>query len=174
MNRTARTVLALVAVQRIGEVAWAGRNERRLRARGAVEHGAGHYPSMVALHAGWLAATAIESSVTRRSHPGALVAYGVVQPLRYWVIRSLGDRWTTRILVVADEPVVTDGPFRWLRHPNYTIVAAEIALLPFALGARRTAGVFSLLNALLMAVRIPAEQEALGARQQADGSTGGG
>lgn len=161
MTRTASAVLALVAIQRVGEVAWADRNERRLRARGGVEHSAGHYPAMVALHAGWLVATAVESTVTRRSNVAALAAYATLQPLRYWVIRSLGDRWTTRIFVVADEPVVTNGPFRWFSHPNYMIVAAEIALLPVALGARRTAATFSLLNALLMTVRIPAEQAAL-------------
>jgi methyltransferase len=161
LNRTARTVLALVGAQRVAEVAWAGRNDRRLRARGGVEHGAGHYPVMVALHGGWLLSTAVEASRSRRTDVVALAAYAVLQPARYWVIRSLGDRWTTRIVVVADEELVTRGPFRWFRHPNYLVVAAEIALLPLALGARRTAAVFTVLNAALMAVRIPAEERAL-------------
>lgn len=161
LTRTARLVLLSVAVQRIAEIGWARRNERRLRRRGAVEHGAGHYPVMVAMHAGWLAATALETSVTRRVHPRLLIGYALLQPLRYWVIRSLGDRWTTRIFVVPGEEPVSDGPYRVLRHPNYAVVAAEIVLLPSSLGAPRTAGCFTVLNALLMAVRIPAEERAL-------------
>ena len=116
---------------------------------------------MVILHAGWLVAIAIESRRADRTRPALLFAYAALQPIRYWVIRSLGDRWTTRIFVVPGEEHVTSGPFRWFRHPNYMVVAAEIALLPFALGARRTASTFTFLNALLMAVRIPAEQRAL-------------
>lgn len=166
LTSAARRVLLLVAAQRIAEIGWARRNERRLRRRGAVEHGAGHYPVMVVMHAGWLAATALESSSTRRVRPVLLVAYALLQPLRYWVIRSLGDRWTTRIFVVPGEEPVRDGPYRALRHPNYAVVAAEIALLPTGLGAPRTAGCFTILNALLMAVRIPAEERAL-----ADGIT---
>ena len=165
LTRTARWVLLSVALQRIAEIGWARRNEGRLRRRGAVEHGAGHYPVMVAMHAGWLAATALESSSTRRARPGLLVGYALLQPLRYWVIRSLGDRWTTRIFVVPGEEPVRHGPYRVLQHPNYAVVAAEIALLPASLGAPRTAGSFTILNALLMAVRIPAEERALaGAR----------
>lgn len=109
----------------------------------------------------WLVATAVEASRQRRTRPGALAAYVALQPLRYWVIRSVGDQWPTRIVVVPDEELVTRGPFRWLRHPNYLVVAAEIALLPLALGGRRTALVSSVLNAALMAVRIPAEEPAL-------------
>lgn len=161
ITTTARRAVVLVAVQRLAEMAWAARNVRRLERRGAVESGRGHYPAMVALHGGWLAATAIESSRTPRTRPALLAAYLALQPLRYWVIRSLGDRWTTRILVVPGEPTVATGAFRWFRHPNYMVVAAEIALLPLALGARRSAPVFSLLNTLLMVVRIPAEQKAL-------------
>ena len=153
--------VGLVTVQRLGELVLARRNESRLRARGAVEHGAGHYPAMVALHTGWLVSTVIESTTRRTTHRSALLAYAALQPLRYWVINSLGDRWTTRILVVADEPVVDDGAFRWFRHPNYMIVATEMVLLPLAFGARRTAVVATMLDAWLMAVRIPCEETAL-------------
>lgn len=150
-----------VALQRIAEVVWAKRNERRLRRRGGVEHGSSHYPAMVVMHAGWLVATALESSSTRRTRPALLIGYALLQPLRYWVIRSLGDRWTTRIFVVPGEEPVSEGPYRLLRHPNYAVVVAEIALLPASLGAPRTAGCFTVLNALMMAVRIPAEERAL-------------
>lgn len=161
LSRTAGTVLGLVAVQRLAEVAWSRRNEQRLRRRGGVEYGAGHYPAMVALHGGWLMSTALEASRVRRTNALALAAYTALQPVRYWIIRSLGDRWTTRIIVVPDEALVSRGPFRWVRHPNYLVVAAELALLPLAFGARRTAVIASVLNGALMAVRIPAEQRAL-------------
>lgn len=166
-TRTAGWVLASVVLQRVAEIVWAKRNERRLRDRGGVEHGAGHYPAMVGMHVGWLVATALESSSTRRIRPVVLTGYALLQPLRYWVIRSLGDRWTTRIFVVPDEAPVRHGPYRYLRHPNYAVVVAEIVLLPAGLGAPRTAGCFTVLNALVMAVRIPAEQRALaGARAE--------
>lgn len=161
LTRAAGWVLASVAVQRMSEIVWAGRNERRLRRRGGVEHGSSHYPVMVVMHVGWFVATALESSSTRRTRPVLLTGYALLQPLRYWVIRSLGDRWTTRIFVVPGEEPVRHGPYRFLRHPNYAVVVAEIALLPAGLGAPRTAGCFTVLNALLMAVRIPAEERAL-------------
>ena len=161
LTRSARWVLASVVLQRISEIVWARRNERRLRRRGGVEHGSSHYPLMVVMHVGWLVATALESSTTRRTRPALLIGYALLQPLRYWVIRSLGDRWTTRIIVVPGEEPVRHGPYRFLRHPNYAVVVAEIALLPTSLGAPRTAGFFTVLNALVMAVRIPAEERAL-------------
>ena len=160
-TREARWLLASVALQRICEIVWARRNERRLRLRGGIEHGSSHYPAMVVMHVGWLVATALESSSNRQTRRALLVGYALLQPLRYWVIRSLGDRWTTRIVVVPGEELVCDGPYRFVRHPNYAVVAAEIALLPAGLGAPRTAGCFSVLNGLLMAFRIPAEERAL-------------
>lgn len=173
MTRAARWTVAAVACQRIGEVIWSKRNEGRLRRRGGVEVGHRHYPAMVALHVAWLAATAIESSRSpRRTHLAGLVAYAALQPLRYWIIGSLGDRWTTRIIVVPDEEPVVRGPYRRLRHPNYAVVAAEGVLVPLSLGAPRTAFGFTVLNALLMAVRIPTEQQALGSMTQTSAATG--
>lgn len=161
MTATARRVIALVVAQRVAEMLWSRRNENRLKLRGGVESGRRHYPAMVTMHAAWIAATALESTTTRQTNRAALAGYVALQPLRYWVIRSLGDRWTTRIFVVPGEPAVEHGPFRRVRHPNYLIVAAEIVLLPLALGARRTGFVFTVLNAVLMMVRIPAEENAL-------------
>lgn len=116
---------------------------------------------MVAVHASWLVSMFLESKKTTRVRPHLIATYLILQVVRYWVIRSLGDRWTTRIYVVPDEAPVEGGPYRWLRHPNYVVVAAEVALLPSALGAPRTARRFTVVNALLMGVRIPSEQRAL-------------
>jgi methyltransferase len=158
-----------VAGQRLAELAWSRRNERRLRARGAVLHGAEHYPWMVALHTCWLIGTVLEGGRRRRVHRAPLVAFLAMQPLRLWVLRTLGDRWTTRVLTVPGEPLVATGPYRLLRHPNYVVVAVEITTLPAAFGAWRTAGLASIANALVLRRRVRVEDAALGSCRAAAG-----
>lgn len=159
-------LVAALVTQRLVELAWSRRNERRLRARGAVEHGRSHYPAMVLLHTGWLVGMAVEPAVAGRA-PGARVrrlawsALLLVQPLRYWAIASLGDRWTTRVLVPPDEAPVATGPYRWIAHPNYVAVAVEIASAPLAVGAWRTALVGSVLDAVVLRRRIAVESAAM-------------
>jgi methyltransferase len=157
--------VAVVAAQRVGELAWSRRNERRLRDRGAVEFGASHYPAMVALHVGWLAGMLVE---TRRSAGGsravrlaALGGFVIAQPLRYWAIATLGDRWSTRVLVPPGEAPVATGPYRYLDHPNYVAVVIELASLPLAVGAWRTAALASTVNAFVLRARIGVERRAL-------------
>lgn len=152
----------LVAAQRLAELAVARRNTARLLAEGAVEHAPGHYPLIVALHAAWLTTLPLVVPPDRWPSLPWLLLFIALQPLRVWIIASLGGRWTTRILVLPGAAAVRRGPYRWLRHPNYAVVALEILALPMAFGAPAHALVFSLLNAaLLLLVRIPAEQRAL-------------
>jgi methyltransferase len=164
-RQVATAAVAVVAVQRLGELAWSKRNERRLRARGAVEYGRSHYPAMVALHAGWLASMIIESRRTgaapRVVRGLALGAFVAAQPLRYWAIASLGDRWSTRVLVPPDEEPSTTGPYRYLDHPNYVAVVVELAALPVALGAWRTALWATVANAAVLRTRVAVERSAL-------------
>ncbi|MBX7197940.1 MAG: hypothetical protein K1X51_01030 [Rhodospirillaceae bacterium] len=158
-------VLALVAVQRIAELFISRRHERALRAQGAVEYGAEHYPFIVAVHAGWLVALALWAALMPPGmNPAGIALYLLVQPLRAWVIASLGRYWTTRIISLPSAPLVRRGPYRFLKHPNYAVVVLEIALLPLALGAWPVAVLFSALNALVLWVRITAENRALAAR----------
>lgn len=158
-------ILGLVAIQRVAEVLISRRHERALRARGAIEVGASHYPFIVAVHAGWLAAlTAWVLWTPPIVNPAGIAFYLALQPLRIWVIASLGQRWTTRIISLPSAPLVRHGPYRFLRHPNYVIVVLEIAILPLALGARPIAAAFSALNGLVLSVRIKAENRALAAR----------
>lgn len=152
-------VLAFVTLQRLGELALARRNTARLLARGAVEHAPGHYPLIVGLHAAWLIGlwglgwdNAVE--------PLWLAVFFILQAGRVWVLATLGERWTTRILVLPGAPPVTRGPFRFVRHPNYLVVAGEIAVLPLALGLPLYALAFSLLNAAVLSVRVRAEARA--------------
>jgi methyltransferase len=157
--------VGLVSIQRLLELALSRRNERLLRARGAVERGRGHYPLMVVLHVLWLLSTLVEGVLRGPSLPAwwpvPLALFLLVQPLRYWAILSLGDHWNTRVLVVPGAKLVARGPYRYLRHPNYVVVAVEIATLPLIFGAWATALVFSALNATLLFVRIREENRAL-------------
>jgi methyltransferase len=157
---TAEIILALVTLQRAGELVVAHRNTRRLMARGAVELASGHYPLVVAVHAGWL----ISLWVFGRDQPVnaiALAAYLLLQGLRGWVFWTLGARWTTRIIVLPGERLVSAGPYRYLSHPNYAVVAGEIAVLPLVLHLPWIAAIFTILNAGVLAIRIRAENRAL-------------
>jgi methyltransferase len=153
-------ILALVTAERLGELALARRNTRRLLARGAVESGAGHYPLIVALHAAWLAGLWLLAWDRPASLPW-LGVYVVIEGLRVWTLASLGGRWTTRIIVPPGAPPVRRGPYRFLRHPNYLVVVGEIAVLPLVFGLPGYALVFSALNAAALWVRIRAENTAL-------------
>ena len=157
----AQIVTLLVALQRLAEVGYARRNARRLLAAGGVEHGAGHYPLFVALHGAWLVALFVLVPAEAPADWGLLGLYGLLQLGRLWVIASLGGRWTTRVIVVPGAPLVTRGPYRFLRHPNYLVVALEIPVLPLAFGAWQIALGFGLANLALLAQRIRVEERAL-------------
>ena len=157
--------VGLVGLQRLLELALSRRNERLLRARGAVERGRGHYPLIVALHVLWLLSTLIEGFLRGPGLPAywpiPLALFLLVQPLRYWAIFSLGQHWNTRILVVPGARLVRRGPYRYIKHPNYVVVGVEILTFPLIFGAWITALVFSILNAALLYVRIKEENRAL-------------
>ncbi|MFD9459325.1 isoprenylcysteine carboxyl methyltransferase family protein [Streptomyces sp. NPDC060027] len=161
-------LVAAVAAERVGELFVARRNERWSLARGAVEAGQGHYPAMVALHAGLLVGCPVEVWLADRPFVPAL-AWPMVavlagaQALRWWCIVTLGSRWNTRVIVVPGLPLVARGPYRVLRHPNYVAVVAEGVALPLVHTAWVTAIVFTLANAAVLAVRIRCENRALAA-----------
>jgi methyltransferase len=161
-------LILLVVLQRLTELRLAKRNERLARAAGAVEAGAGHYPWMVVIHTLFLVSCVaevwlLERPFAPRAAGAMLVLLGVATALRYWTISTLGERWTTRILVRPGVPLVTGGPYRWQRHPNYLAVVLEIAALPLVHGAWLTAVVFSVANAALLSVRVRTENAALAA-----------
>lgn len=154
------TILSLVTAQRLAELVYARRNELRLRARGAVEHAPDHYWLIVALHGAWLAGLWITAIGKSPSLPWLLV-FVVLQVLRLWVLVTLRERWTTRIIILPDVPPISDGPYRLVRHPNYAIVTAEILVLPMVFGLYAYGIAFSLANAAILAIRIRAENQAL-------------
>jgi methyltransferase len=159
--------LVLLAAERLAELVVSSRNARRALAAGGVEAGRGHYPAMVLFHLAFLLACALEPVLLPRAWPAAaalaaLAAALLAQALRWWAVVTLRGRWTTRIVVLPGAAPVTGGPYRWLRHPNYLAVALELLAVPLVGGAVLTAVAATLGNAALLAVRIPAEERALG------------
>ena len=154
-------LLAFVTLQRLVELPIARANTARLLAAGGHEVAPGHYPFIVALHASWLVAL-WWFAPGRPIDLTFLTLFGLAEIGRVWVLRTLGPRWTTRIIVVPGEQLVARGPYRFVDHPNYLVVVAEIALLPMVFGLWPIALIFSALNAAILAVRIRAENRALG------------
>ena len=153
-------LVAFVTAQRLAELLLARRNTQRMLAEGGVEFGRSHYPAMVALHSAWLMGLWWFGHA-RSVDPLLLGLFILLQAGRLWVIASLGRRWTTRIIVLPRARLVSSGPYRWLKHPNYLIVALEIAVVPLALGLPVFAAIFTLLNACLLYLRIRTENAAL-------------
>ena len=163
---TAYVVLALVALQRLGELALARRNTKALLARGGVEIGASHYPLIVLLHGLWLLCVLWFLPHPTPVHWFLLAVFVLLQGLRLWVLATLGPYWTTRIISLPGAPLVTAGPYRFVRHPNYLVVAGEILVLPLVFGEGLVAIVFSLANAALLFWRIRQEETGLITRRQ--------
>jgi methyltransferase len=154
-------ILAFVTLERLFELWLSRRNMRRLLAEGAREHGSGHYSLIVAVHALWLAS--LWWLAPFRPVDGFWLAMFVLLEIaRLWVLTSLGRRWTTRVIVLPNAPLVRRGPYRFVNHPNYLVVVGEIAVLPLVFGLWQVALLFSLLNAMVLTVRIRTENRALG------------
>jgi len=153
-------ILALVTLHRLGELLLANRNTKPLVARGARGYGPGHYPGLSALHVAWLGSLWLLAP-GRPVNLWLLGLYLLVQLGRIWAVASLGERWTTRIIVLPGAPLIRRGPYRFVRHPNYIVVSLEIALLPLVFGLWLHALIFTLLNAAILTVRIRAENNAL-------------
>ena len=159
ISPSALIFIGIVIAQRLGELVLARHNTSRLLARGAHEIGAAHYPLIVALHAIWIVALVAFGWRSTLAWPW-IGLYVMLQACRVWILSSLGPRWTTRIIVV-DEPLVRRGPYRFIKHPNYLLVASELIVVPMALGLPVIAIVFTALNALVLSIRIRAENEGL-------------
>jgi len=154
-------ILLLVTLQRVGELWLSRRNSKRLLAQGAREHAPGHYPLVVGVHVLWLA-TLWWLAPLRPIDGFWLAIYVLLQVARIWVLATLGPRWTTRIIVLPDAPLVAKGPYRFVSHPNYLVVVGEIAVLPLVFGLWQVALIFTLLNGVGLVVRIREENRALG------------
>ncbi len=159
-------LVALVACQRLVEMRISTRNLRRAVARGGIESGAGLFPWMAAMHGAFLVAGPMEVLALGRPWIPPLAAamaslLALAQGLRYWTLSALGDRWMVRVVCVPGDPLVTTGPYRWLRHPNYLAVVVEFVALPLIHTAWLTAAAFSVANAIVLRRRIAVEEAAL-------------
>jgi methyltransferase len=159
MTVGAALFLGFLIVQRLSELVIARRNTARLMADGAREVAPGHYPLIVAMHTGWIICLVL-FGYDQPLHMVWLALFIVLQGLRIWILQTLGRRWTTRI-IVTDTPLVARGPYRWISHPNYVLVIAEIAVAPLVLGLGWVALIFSILNAAVLTIRIRAENGAI-------------
>jgi methyltransferase len=157
---SALIILILVTLQRLSELIIAKRNTSGLLAKGAIEHGASHYPVMVLLHASWLAGLWWLGWNATIIWP-LMLLYIALQAFRVWILATLGARWTTRILTVPNENLVAKGPYKYIRHPNYLLVLLEVPLLPLAFGLWWFAMLYGILNIAMLAWRIRIEDQAL-------------
>lgn len=148
---------------RLGELLLACRNERWLLQHGAVEYGMRHYRYIVLLHVFFFISLITEYVFTSTGYYSIplLVLYFLLLAFKAWVIFSLGRFWNTKILHISGYPLVKKGPYKFMKHPNYLIVIAEIALIPLIFHLYITAIVFTLLNALMLYVRIKEENRVL-------------
>jgi len=154
-------VIAWVVTARLVELVHARRNTRRLLAEGGEEHYPGHYPLFFLLHGGWIVAIAVFARPPAVPELPLAVLFALSQLARFWVFVTLGRWWTTRIISAPHFPRIAHGPYRFIRHPNYAVVVTEIAILPLLLGAPWVALVFSVLNAMLLTLRIRLENRVL-------------
>ena len=165
MHEAAYVIIGLVVLQRLAELVYAERNTRALKARGAVEIGRAHYPLIVLLHAGWLVAVTLLLPKDLTINWILIAVFVVLQGLRVWVLATLGPYWTTRIITLEGAKLVRRGPYRFVNHPNYLVVSAEILVLPLAFREWVVAGLFTVLNAAVLAWRIHQENQALAVRR---------
>jgi len=154
-------LLTFVTLQRLAELLVSRANTRRLLIAGGREVAAGHYPLVVAVHAAWLITLWWLAPVRPIQLP-LLALFALIEVGRFWVLWTLGRRWTTRIIVVPGETLVASGPYRFVNHPNYLVVTGEVAVLPLVFGLWQVALIFTLLNAAVLTFRIRAENRALG------------
>ncbi|WP_096154326.1 MULTISPECIES: isoprenylcysteine carboxyl methyltransferase family protein [Bacillus] len=157
--------LSFVITQRLAELIIAKRNESWMLQNGAKEYFPNHYKFIVLLHIGFLISFISEGIIFNKEvspiWPGLLILFGFTQLLRVWAITSLGKFWNTKIIILPNANIVKKGPYKFIRHPNYLIVGLEILLIPLLFQAYFTAIVFTILNAVILSIRIPLEEKAL-------------
>lgn len=157
-------ILVFVTIQRLIELVIAKRNTAALLTMGAREVGAAHYPLLVAFHTVWILGLWILARGQAIYWP-LIIVFALLQAMRIWVLATLGKSWTTRIIVLPEKPLVVGGPFKYMNHPNYAVVALEIFVLPLAFGLISFAIIGGVINLGILAYRIHIEEAALGPKR---------
>jgi methyltransferase len=158
-------IVLFIVLQRLAELAYSHRNLARLREAGGIEPRDPAYPGLIVVHTAWVLALAVAVPADAPVDPYFLGLYVAILALRLWVMASLGRFWCTRVVTLPDTPLVRRGPYRFMRHPNYVVVAGEIAVAPLIFGAWELALIFSLLNGACLWLRIRVEERAISGRR---------
>ncbi|MCY8425062.1 isoprenylcysteine carboxyl methyltransferase family protein [Bacillus vallismortis] len=158
-------LIVILMTQRLAEMAVARQNEQKVKKQGAIEFGESHYPYIIIMHILFFLSFIAEVLMLNKQPSswwiGIAAAILSVQAVRYWALCSLGAHWNTKILIIPGAELVKKGPYKWIKHPNYTVVILEILLIPLLYRAYVTMCLFSIFNAVLLTVRIRAEDKAL-------------
>lgn len=159
-------LIFVLLIQRLSELYLSNKNEKILRNKNAIEMGEDHYPWMKLLHLMWFVSLLGEGYMRGESHSldFTLVLMTLIlfcQAIRFWTMFTLGENWTTRILVIPNGKLITKGPYRFLKHPNYAVVIAEFVLIPLIYKCYFTLLIFSILNTILLKRRVAVENSAL-------------
>lgn len=157
--------VGLIILQRVIELGIARRNEKWMKKQGAIEVGKDHYKYLVLLHIFFFVSLIYEVIFYDKSLTFIWPVWGVLflgaQIMRAWCLQSLGMFWNTKIIVLPNVKIISKGPYKYIRHPNYLIVAVEIFVIPMMFNAFITAALFSILNAMALSLRVPVEEKAL-------------
>lgn len=157
--------ITLVILQRLVELRIANKNEKWMKANGGFEVGQQHYKYIVLVHVMFFISLIVEVSVFGKSVSSLwllfILFFTLAQALRIWSLLSLGQFWNTKIIIVPNVNIISKGPYKYIRHPNYLVVVIELLVIPLIFNAFWTAILFSLLNMLVLSIRIPAEEQAL-------------
>ncbi|WP_077618538.1 isoprenylcysteine carboxyl methyltransferase family protein [Bacillus sinesaloumensis] len=163
-------IIMVVIAQRLLELRIAKRNEKWILSQGGYEVGHSHYKYIVLIHTLFFISLMTEVVLFRKEvsdiYPLFLILFALTQVGRVWALRSLGSFWNTKIMILPKHQVQIKGPYKYVKHPNYVIVALEFILIPLLFQAYSTAIIFSVLNAIIMSVRIPIEERALGVHDE--------
>nr|WP_193747877.1 isoprenylcysteine carboxyl methyltransferase family protein [Neobacillus niacini] len=169
--------ISVLIIQRLLELVIARRNEKWMKKQGAIEFGMKHYQFIVLMHSLFFIVLFFEKIIFSRElssfWPLLAAVFVSAQLIRVWAISSLGRYWNTKIIVLPNVEVVRKGPYRIIKHPNYLVVSIELLVVPLFFGAYITACLFTLLNVLMLSIRIPAEEKALRELTEYEGSFGG-
>ena len=158
-------IIGLIILQRLVELGIAKSNEKWMKQRGAIEFGVKHYRYMVLIHVLFFISLLTEKIYLKHGlsqiWPLLLSVFLLAQLIRIWVISTLGRYWNTKIIVLRDAKIIKKGPYLYIKHPNYFVVTIELLVIPLLFNLYITACLFTVLNAVILMVRIPTEEKAL-------------
>lgn len=153
--------ISFLIFQRLSELWIARRNEKWLLSQGAVQYGQSHYPFMIVLHTLFILSLIVEYLAKGGTQVSwvFLILFLAILVFKYWTLSSLGKYWNTKIYRIPGVYPLKRGPYKFLKHPNYMEVACEIAFIPLIFHLYYTAIIFTVLNGIMLTIRIQVENK---------------